>query len=87
MSSNYPNMSYCAFSNTVLSMRQLLNMMREVDSLQELDLSYEEMRAFRELQDLCELFAEGAEALEGDVMCGDGQPDEAQEWHDFDPDC
>jgi hypothetical protein len=88
MSSNYPNMSYVAFENTVLSMRQLLNMMREVDSLQELDLSYEEMRAFRELQDLCELFAEGAEALEGDVMGGsDGQPDEAQEWHDFDPDC
>jgi hypothetical protein len=88
MSSNYPNMSYCAFSNTTLAMHQLLNMMREVDSLQELDLSHDEFRAFRELQDLCELFAEGAEALEGDVMGGsDGQPDEAQEWRDYDEDC
>jgi hypothetical protein len=92
MSSNYPNMSYCAFENTAMAMRQLLNMMREVDSLQELDLSYEEMRAFRELQDLCELFAEGAEALEGDVLGGEQQDygdnvDEAQEWRDFDPDC
>lgn len=87
MSSNYPNMSYCAFENTTLAMRQLLNMMREVDSLQELDLSHEELRAFRELQDLCELFAEGAEALESDEREYDGQPDEAQEWHDFDPDC
>ena len=39
MSNNYPNMSYVAFENTTLAMRQLLNMMREVDSLRELDLS------------------------------------------------
>ena len=88
MSSNYPNMSYCAFENTTLAMRQLLNMMRDVDSLQELDLSHEELRAFRELQLLCEEFAEGAEALEGEEQQDYGDNvDEAQEWHDFDPDC
>jgi len=28
-----------------------------------------------------------SEAAEPDGYEGDGQPDEAQEWHDFDPDC
>lgn len=88
MSSNYPNMSYVAFENTALSMRQLLNMMRDVDSLQELDLSGDELRAFRELKDSCEMFLEGAEALEGEEQQDYGDNvDEAQEWHDFDPDC
>ena len=88
MSSNYPNMSYCAFENTALAMRQLLNMMRNVDSLQDLDLSGDELRAFRELKDSCEMFLEGAEALEGEEQQDYGDNvDEAQEWHDFDPDC
>jgi hypothetical protein len=84
--SNYPNMSYCAFSNTTLAMRQILNMMREVDSLPELDLSRDEFRAFRELQDLCAQFIEGAEDLTG-CSDDDGQPDEMTEWRDFCEDC
>lgn len=31
-------------------------------------------------------FSTDAEADE-DAISGDGQPDEAQEWYDFDPDC
>jgi len=85
--SNYPNMSYCAFENTTLAMGQLLGMMQQVDSLQELDLSRDELRAFHNLKALCEQFLEGAQDLESADEEYDGQPDEAQEWHDFDPDC
>mgnify|MGYP003343503828 FL=1 len=31
--------------------------------------------------------AEALEMVEGDHDSFDGQPDEAQEWYDFDPDC
>ena len=31
--------------------------------------------------------AEALEMVEGDNDSFDGQPDEAQEWYDFDPDC
>ena len=31
--------------------------------------------------------AEALEMVEGDYDSFDGQPDEAQEWYDFDPDC
>ena len=86
MSSNYPNMSYCAFENTALAMRQLLNMMREVDSLPELDLSRSEFQFFRELQELCTNFVEGADDLTG-CSDSDGQPDEMTEWRDFCEDC
>ena len=85
--SNYPNMSYCAFENTTLAMGQLLGMMSQVDCLKELSLSRDELRAFHNLKDLCEQFLEGAEGLEGADEEYDGQPDEAQEWESFDPDC
>ena len=42
------------------------------------------------LQGLIEDFEadiEELEAIVGDLEDYDGQPDEAQEWHDFDPDC
>ena len=85
--SNYPNMSYCAFENTTLAMGQLLGMMSQVDCLKELGLSRDELRAFHNLKALCEQFLEGAEDLESADEEYDGQPDEAQEWHDFDEFC
>ena len=33
------------------------------------------------------VYWEGLAPLEEEVLDNDGQPDEAQEWHDFDPDC
>jgi hypothetical protein len=68
-------------------MGQLLGMMQQVDCLKQLDLSHDELRAFHNLKHLCEQFLEGAEDLESADYEHDGQPDEAQEWHDFDPDC
>ena len=85
--SNYPNMSYCAFENTHLAMGQLLGMMSQVDCLKELGLSRDELRAFHNLKALCDEFLEGAEGLESADEEYDGQPDEAQEWESFDPDC
>ncbi len=86
--SNYPNMSYCMNENTLLAMRQVLEAMNTegVDFLR--DLSRDERRAFGELFNACEEFMQVAEELQDELeQEGDGQPDEAQEWYDFDPDC
>lgn len=88
--SNYPNMSYCMNENTVAALCQVINAMREegVDFLR--DLSSSERSAFRELFNACEDFMQLSEELEDELGQEgeyDGQPDEAQEWHDFDPDC
>jgi len=50
------------------------------------ELNRTEQRAFKELFSMCEDFLTAAEALE-DECERDGQPDEAQEWADFDPEC
>ena len=83
------NMTYCMFENTSGAMRQLLNAMEHVDSLYDLDLNRTETRGFRELVNQCEAFLAEAERLEnGDTEREhDGQPSEAQEWADFDPEC
>ena len=88
--SNYPNMSYCMTSNTLLALNQVLTAMQEEGVGFLVDLSREERRAFQELFNACEDFMTLADELqeEYDNECEyDGQPDEAQEWHDFDPDC
>jgi hypothetical protein len=38
-------------------------------------------------EDALGFVAEAKAIAEGDEGSFDGQPDEAQEWHDFDPDC
>jgi len=86
--SNYPNMSYCMCENTVLAVRQVLTAMNEEGLGFMVDMNRDEKRAFKELFALCEDFLIAAEELEAEYEneC-DGQPNEAQEWHDFDPDC
>ena len=87
--SNYPNMSYCMCENTLLALRQVVDSMSEegVEFLQ--DMSREERRAFQELFNTCEAFMQMSEELQEEMEESerDGQPDEAQEWYDFDPDC
>ena len=50
------------------------------------ELNRTEKRAYQELFNMCEAFLGAAEELE-DECERDGQPDEAQEWADFDPEC
>lgn len=83
--SNYPNMSYCMCENTLMSLQQVLAAMEDEGRTFTQDMSREESRAYKELFCACEAFVRAAEEL--DYPDEDGQPDEAQEWHDFDPDC
>ncbi len=86
--SNYPNMSYCMCNNTFLALKQVVEAMQDegVDFLRE--MSREERRYFEALFEMCQGFMELTEELEYEERQeSDGQPDEAQEWHDFDPDC
>jgi hypothetical protein len=86
--SNYPNMSYCMNENTLLAMRQIVAAMQEQGADFLRDLSRDERRAFGELFNTCEDFMNLSEELQDELeQEGDGQPDEAQEWYDFDPDC
>ena len=86
--SNYPNMSYCMCENTLLAMRQVVQAMQEEGVGFLADMSREEKRAFQELFNTCEDFMNLSEELQDEYENEyDGQPDEAQEWHDFDPDC
>jgi len=86
---NYPNMSYCMCENTLLALRQVLNAMGDQGTEFVQDMGREERRAFEELFHTCEAFMQQAEELQEELESEqrDGQPDEAQEWADFDPDC
>ena len=81
------NMSYCMFENTMNDLRQCVQAMDEVESLRELDLSRTEQRSYEYMRELCQNFLDCAERLEQAESEADGQPDEAQEWADFDPEC
>ncbi len=86
--SNYPNMSYCMCNNTLLALKQILDTMQEEGPMFLRELNRDERRAYEALFNACEDFLTMAEELEDQVReeC-DGQPDEAQEWESFDPDC
>jgi len=58
------NMSYCMFENTSLDMNQLLNAMKEIDCLRQLDLSKTEKQSFESLKNQCYDFIRMAEDLE-----------------------
>ena len=50
--SNYPNMSYCAFENTLQAVDQLCGMLEEaLENEESLDLNRFEQGAFSELQE------------------------------------
>jgi hypothetical protein len=87
--SNYPNMSYCMNGNTLLALRQVVEAMNEEGPAFLKEMSREERRAFEELFSMCEDFMSLSEELQEEYEREqrDGQPDEAQEWADFDPEC
>jgi len=88
--SNYPNMSYCMCNNTLLALRQVMEAMESEGPMFLKELNRDELRSYKELFNACESFLTLAEELEDEAEREsewDGQPDEAQEWADFDPDC
>ncbi len=84
--SNYPNMSYCMCENTLLALKQVLDAMQDEGPMFLREMNRQERRAFEELFHYCESFLTMSEELQDEVE-RDGQPDEQQEWADFDPDC
>ena len=71
-------------------MQQIINAMQEEGPQFLRELSREEQRSFQELFNACEDFMNLSEELEAEAEREedyDGQPDEAQEWADFNPDC
>jgi len=86
--SNYPNMSYCMCENTLAAMKQIVEAMQSEGPMFLKEMSRDERRAFEAMFDMCEAFMTMTEELEYEERQErDGQPDEAQEWADFDPDC
>ena len=80
------NMSYCRFENTSNDLQDCVYTMDDAYTLADLDLSKTEMRSMQRMRELCQEFLDHYERLEQTDEF-DGQPDEMQEWHDFDPDC
>ena len=88
--SNYPNMSYCMNENTLLALNQVIAAMQAEGPQFLLELNRGERRCFEQLFTACEDFLTLSEELVDEAEREsewDGQPDEAQEWADFDPDC
>ena len=88
--SNYPNMSYCMCNNTLLALKQIVEAMNEEGPQFLREMSRDERRSFEALFSMCEDFMSMSEELQAELEREedyDGQPDEAQEWADFDPDC
>jgi hypothetical protein len=75
--------------NTLAAMRQIVNAMNEEGPQFLREMSRTERRAFEELFSTCEDFMSLSEELQEEFEQEerDGQPDEAQEWADFDPEC
>jgi hypothetical protein len=75
--------------NTLLAMKQVMEAMEEEGPMFLKELNRTEKRAYQELFNYCESFLSLAEELEHEAEREehDGQPDEAQEWESFDPDC
>ncbi len=84
--SNYPNMSYCMCNNTLLALKQILDTMQDEGPMFLREMSRDERRSYEALFNACEDFLTMSEELQAELE-RDGQPDEAQEWADFDPDC
>jgi hypothetical protein len=74
--------------NTLLALRQVVQAMQEEGPMFLQEMSRDERRAFQELFNTCEDFLNLSEELQDEYeQERDGQPDEAQEWYDFDPEC
>ena len=58
---NYPNMSYCQFSNTLAALDQVLTAMDEQGDVEFLrELNMDELRAFNELKHVAQQFQKRA---------------------------
>jgi hypothetical protein len=75
--------------NTLLALRQVVDAMNDEGPMFLREMSRDERRAFEQLFNMCEDFMQLSEELQAEYESEerDGQPDEAQEWADFDPDC
>jgi hypothetical protein len=75
--------------NTLSALKQVLDAMQEEGPQFLRELNRTERRAFEELFHYCESFLTMSEELQEEYESEerDGQPDEAQEWESFDPDC
>ena len=87
--SSYPNMSYCMNENTLAAMNQIVTAMNEEGPQFLREMSRDERRSFEALFSMCEDFMSLSEELQEQLESEqrDGQPDEQQEWADFDPEC
>ena len=74
--SNYPNMSYCMFENTLAAMRQVLSNMDEQDVHMLREMSRTERRAFEELFHACETFLSMSDDL---LECEESEQDFEEE--------
>jgi hypothetical protein len=72
--------------NTLLAMKQIVGAMQDEGPMFLREMNKDERRAFEAMFDMCEAFMTMAEELQEEAE-NDGQPDEAQEWESFDPDC
>jgi hypothetical protein len=54
-------MSYCRFQNTDQDLRECANVLEETETVEDLDLSSDEMCALKRMRDLCEMFLERCE--------------------------
>ena len=57
------NMSYCRFHNTSIDLRDCVDVMQESESLQDLDLSSEELSRLKYMRQLANDFLEECERL------------------------
>jgi hypothetical protein len=75
--------------NTLMALRQVVDAMNEEGPQFLREMSRDERRAFEALFNMCEDFMSLSEELQSEYEREerDGQPDEAQEWADFDPEC
>jgi hypothetical protein len=77
--------------NTLLALRQVVDAMNDEGPMFLREMSRDERRAFEQLFNMCEDFMQLSEELQAEYEQEererDGQPDEAQEWADFDPEC
>jgi hypothetical protein len=76
-------------NNTVLALKQVVEAMNDEGPMFLREMSREERRSFEQLFSMCEDFMTMSEELQAEYEREerDGQPDEAQEWADFDPEC
>jgi hypothetical protein len=76
-------------NNTLLALKQVVEAMNDEGPMFLREMSRDERRSFEQLFSMCEDFMSMSEELQAEYEREerDGQPDEAQEWESFDPDC